>query len=83
MERMTSADAQNHFGQLIETAQRHPIAITRHGRPAVVVLSVEDYERRQQQAWDRVMTSLQHSQEHARQAGLTETELDKLLADES
>ncbi len=54
-----------------------------HGRPAVVVLSIDDYERRQRQAWDRVMASLQRSQDRAQSAGLTEAELDALLADES
>jgi antitoxin Phd len=83
MEYITSADAQNRFGQLIESAQKRPIAITRHGRPAVVVLSIDDYERRQRQAWDRVMASLQRSQDRAQSAGLTEAELDALLADES
>ena len=36
---MTSAEAQNHFGQLLETAQRESVAITRHGRPSVFVVS--------------------------------------------
>ena len=83
MKSMTAAEAQNKFGQLIEAAQRRPIAITRHGRPAVVVMSIEDYERRQTHAWDRVMESIKRSQAYAAAAGLTEKKLNKLLADES
>ena len=41
---MTSAEAQNRFGQLIDTAQREPVAITRHGRPAAFVVSPRDME---------------------------------------
>ena len=35
----TSAEAQNQFGQLLDTVQREPVAITRHGRPAAFVVS--------------------------------------------
>lgn len=41
---MTSAEAQNRFGQLLDTAQREPVAITRHGRPAAFVVSPADME---------------------------------------
>ncbi|WP_058185461.1 type II toxin-antitoxin system Phd/YefM family antitoxin [Terracidiphilus gabretensis] len=39
---LTSAEAQNNFGKLLDTAQREPVAITRHGRPAAYVVSPED-----------------------------------------
>lgn len=39
MATMTSVDAQNHFGQLLEAAQREAVVITRHGRPTVFVVS--------------------------------------------
>jgi prevent-host-death family protein len=44
MVKMTSAEAQNHFGKLIDTAQREPVAITRHGRTAAFVVSPQDME---------------------------------------
>jgi antitoxin Phd len=40
----TSAEAQNQFGQLLDTVQREPVAITRHGRPAAFVVSPQDME---------------------------------------
>ena len=40
----TSAEAQNNFGQLLDTAQREPVAITRHGRPAAYVISAQEME---------------------------------------
>jgi len=41
---MTSVEAQNRFGQLIDMALREPVTITRHGRPAVFVVSSQDME---------------------------------------
>lgn len=40
----TSAEAQNQFGQLLDTVQREPVAITRHGRPTAFVLSASEME---------------------------------------
>jgi len=36
---MTSVEAQNQFGKLLDTAQREPVSITRHGRPAAFIVS--------------------------------------------
>jgi antitoxin Phd len=44
MKTMTSVEAQNSFGRLLDTAQREAVAITRHGRPAVFVVSPQDME---------------------------------------
>jgi antitoxin Phd len=41
---ITSAEAQNRFGQLLDTAQREIVAITRHGRPTAFVVSPHDME---------------------------------------
>lgn len=44
MLQVTSADAQNRFGQLLEMAQREPVAITRHGRTAGYVIGPKDMQ---------------------------------------
>ena len=44
MKTMTSADAQNHFGMLLDSAQREPIEITRRGRPVAYLFSPQEYE---------------------------------------
>ena len=41
---ITSKDAQNKFGQLIDAAQREPVVITRRDRRVAVVVSSERYE---------------------------------------
>ena len=41
---VTSAEAQNKFGQLLDTAQREPVLITRHGRHVAFLVSSQDME---------------------------------------
>ena len=43
MRTMTSAEAQNHFGMLLDTAQREPVTITRRGRPVAYLLSPQEF----------------------------------------
>jgi antitoxin Phd len=38
-------DAKNRFSELIEAARRTPQTVTKHGKPAVVVVDVMEYER--------------------------------------
>ena len=41
---ITSVEAQNRFGQLLDTVQREPVTITRHGRPAAFIVSAQDMQ---------------------------------------
>jgi prevent-host-death family protein len=45
MKSMSSKDAKNGFGRLLDTARGEPVTIEKHGRPFVVVLSVDEYDR--------------------------------------
>jgi prevent-host-death family protein len=45
MQRMSARDAKNGFGRLIDIARAEPVAIEKHGRPVVVVLAMEEFER--------------------------------------
>lgn len=45
MKSMSAKDAKNGFGLLLDTARAEPVTIEKHGRPVVVVLSTEEYER--------------------------------------
>ena len=42
MKTITSVEAQNRFGELLDNAQREPVTITRRGRPVAFVGSPED-----------------------------------------
>jgi prevent-host-death family protein len=41
---VTSVEAQNRFGQLLDTVQREPVSVTRHVRPAAFIVSSEVYQ---------------------------------------
>ena len=47
MKSMSAKDAKNGFGRLLDTARAEPVTIEKHGRPVVVVMSVEEFERLQ------------------------------------
>ena len=40
---LSSKEAKDKFGVLMDTARREPVTITKHNRPSVVVLSSERY----------------------------------------
>lgn len=41
---VTSVEAQNSFGKLLDSAQREPVVVTRHGRPAAFIVSPQDMD---------------------------------------
>ena len=83
MTEMTALDAKNRFGRLIDLAQRAPVTVTKNGRPSVVVMSADAYERRQASARQRLRAALERTRSEAARNGLTEADLDALLADDS
>jgi antitoxin Phd len=38
-------DAKNRFSAVVEAARRRPQTVTKHGKPAVVVVDAREYER--------------------------------------
>lgn len=45
MQNMSAKDAKYGFGRLIDLARAEPVVVEKHGRPVVVVMAVEEYER--------------------------------------
>jgi prevent-host-death family protein len=45
MKTLSAREAKYNFGRLIDSARAEPVVVEKHGRPVVVVLSVEEYER--------------------------------------
>jgi prevent-host-death family protein len=42
---LSARDAKYEFGRLIDLARAEPVTVSKHGRPVVVVLAVEEFER--------------------------------------
>ncbi len=53
MPTMTAVKAQSRFGELLDLAQREPVAVTRHGRTVAYVVSEYDYQAVQAMTQDR------------------------------
>jgi len=45
MRTMTAKDAKNNFGLLLDCARAEPVQVNKHGRPVVIVVSVEEFQR--------------------------------------
>ncbi|MXX54471.1 MAG: type II toxin-antitoxin system Phd/YefM family antitoxin [Gemmatimonadetes bacterium] len=83
MKEITAREAKNRFGRLLASAQRAPIRVTRNGRPVGVMMSVQQFERLRGAAWERLTATMDALGREASARGLTDTELESLLSDES
>ncbi|MDE2783093.1 MAG: type II toxin-antitoxin system Phd/YefM family antitoxin [Gemmatimonadota bacterium] len=83
MKEITAREAKNRFGRLLASAQRAPIRVTRNGRPVGVMMSVQQFERLRGAAWERLTATMDALGQEASARGLTDTELESLLSDES
>lgn len=45
MKTMSANEAKNSFGLLLDQARAGPVQVEKHGRPVVVVVSVEEFQR--------------------------------------
>ena len=45
MKALSAKDAKYNFGRMIDMARAEPLVVEKHGRPVVVVLAHEEYER--------------------------------------
>jgi len=88
---MTSVEAQNGFGKLLDTVQREPVAITRHGRPTAFIVSplemdeLLDARRRRSEAvaefeeWSAQARKSQSTAQAAAAAALTDEEVNRMV----
>jgi prevent-host-death family protein len=91
MKTMTSVEAQNGFGKLLDTVQREAVAITRHGRPTAFVVSPQEMEelldvrRRRSEAvadfeeWSARAKKSQSPAQAAAAAALTDEEVNRMV----
>ncbi|MDH5585327.1 MAG: type II toxin-antitoxin system Phd/YefM family antitoxin [Nitrospirota bacterium] len=63
MKTVTATDAQSHFGALLMHAQGEPVAITRHGKAAGVLLSAKDYQELKLQALRQALIEGEESED--------------------
>ena len=83
MQTFTANQAKTNFGQFLDLAQREPVRVMRHDRVVGVMVSAQDYEAMRQFYADRLLHTMDRVADQAAAAGLTDTALAALLADES
>jgi prevent-host-death family protein len=75
--------------ELIEAVRNEPVTVLEKGEPVAVVLSPAEFDRLEEQdrlrreAKVRLRETISSIQREAAERGLTETELQRLMADES
>ena len=79
MQEVPAKEARNGFGRLLDAAQGGPVCITRRGRAVAVMMSVEQYQRLQGDAWARLTETMDRLGAEATGSGLTEAGLEALL----
>lgn len=83
MKEIAARDAKNRFGQLLDAAQRSPVRVTKQGRPVGVMMSMEQYDRLRGASWNRLSKTMDRIGEEAVRNGLSESDIEAFLADES
>jgi prevent-host-death family protein len=77
---ITATEAKNNLARLMESAIKEPVVIEKNGRPYVVVMSVDDYEKtassRKKQAFVKLCKELANT---SKNKGMTPKLLDVLL----
>jgi prevent-host-death family protein len=74
---------------LIDAARKEPVTVLENGAPVAVVLSPAEFDRLDEQdrirreAKERLRQTIARMQKDAADRGLTETEVERLLVDES
>jgi len=76
METITSSDVKNLTGTFMDAARRNPVLITKNGRPSIVALPAEEYERMELEA---LRTKLSHSEGQADRGEYVDSSLENML----
>jgi prevent-host-death family protein len=89
MRTLSNDTGQVKLRELIEAVRDEPVTVLEQGEPVAVVLSPAEFDRLEEQdrirreAKARLRQTISAIQQEAAQRGLTATELERLLADES
>jgi antitoxin Phd len=82
MQTYTANQAKQELGRVIDAAQRAPVIISRHNRPAAVVMSIEEYDKIHAVNVVRFNEFCDKVGAQAKANGLTEEVLNQILAGE-
>jgi prevent-host-death family protein len=83
VEVISSAEAQNNFGALLDKVQRTPVIIQRHKRDCAMMMSMEEYTDYRLMKNRQLLASMERLGREAVANGLTPEILAEILADDA
>jgi antitoxin Phd len=79
MQHLSSKEAQNNFGMLLDTVQRTPVIIQKHKRDCAIMLSMAEYQLLRKSRIKELRQLCDEVGNEAQSKGLTPQMLDNLL----
>lgn len=80
MQEFPSTEAKDKWGLISDTALREPVTITRHGRPSLVVTSVQDYQALQLLKFNQLKADIQEGLNDIEQGRFSSKSVDEIIA---
>ncbi|CAH8189290.1 type II toxin-antitoxin system Phd/YefM family antitoxin [Vibrio anguillarum] len=74
MHTLTANDAKRNFGELLLSAQREPVKISKNSKDAVVVMSIQDYEELEAMKADYIKHCFETAKEDLSQGNVVDGE---------
>jgi prevent-host-death family protein len=81
MREFASTEAKDEWGMISDTALREPVTITRHGRPSLVVTSIQDYQDLQRSKYRQLKADLQEGLDDLEQGRVSTKTIDTIIAE--
>jgi len=79
----TANEAKTRFGEFLDQVQREPVQVRKRDRVVAVMVSAQDYAAMRTFYANRLQNTLAQNAQQAAAQGLTDAEVQRLLADES
>jgi prevent-host-death family protein len=81
MREFASTEAKDKWGMISDTALREPVTITRHGRPSLVVTSIQDYQDLQRSKYRQLKADIQEGLDDLEQGRVSTKTIDDIIAE--
>ena len=79
MQEFASTEAKDKWGLITDTALREPVTITRHGRPSLIVTSVQDYQALQRLKYNQLKADIREGLDDLEQGRVSTKSVDDLI----